>query len=64
MTFKRFFQLFIFYLLSILVPLILINYLVINNFWLEVIIFSVLGYSILTLPLTILTINKQKKATK
>lgn len=64
MTFKRFFQLFIFYIFSILIPLILINYLAINNFWLKVIIFSVLGYSFLTLPLTILTIKKQKKATK
>ncbi len=62
MSFKRFFQLFIFYIISILIPLFIIKQFAINNFWLGASLIIVLGYLILTLPLTILTILKNNKS--
>ncbi len=60
MTFKRFFQLFIFYALSIIVPLFIIHYFSISEFKWQAIILILFGYIILTLPLTVLTLSKQK----
>ncbi|HCM90851.1 MULTISPECIES: hypothetical protein [Vagococcus] len=62
MSFKRFFQLFIFYIISILIPLFIIKQFAIHSFWLSATLIIVLGYIILTLPLTILTMKKSKKS--
>ncbi|MGX7023307.1 hypothetical protein [Vagococcus hydrophili] len=62
MSFKRFFQLFVFYVLSILIPLFIIKQFNISNFWLSASIIIILGYIILTLPLTLLTIKKNTKS--
>lgn len=62
MTFKRFFQLFIFYALSILIPLSLIKVFQIDIFWSQALILIIIGYIILGLPLTMLSLLKKKKS--
>lgn len=61
MTIKRFLQLFIFYFLSIIIAIPLANLLKIEKTWLHYLMISFIGYLILTLPLTIMTIQKEKK---
>lgn len=61
MTIKRFLQLFIFYFLSIIIAIPLANLLKIEQTWLHYLMISFIGYLILTLPLTIMTIQKEKK---
>lgn len=60
MTIKRFMQLFVFYLLSIIVAIPLANSLKIQATWLYYLFVSLIGYIVLTLPLTIMTIQKGK----
>lgn len=61
MSFKRFFQLFIIYLVAILICEGVSNalHLVTGG---RIAVFAILGYIILTTPLTILTILKNKKS--
>ncbi len=60
MTFKRFFQLFIFYVLSIVISYSLVVGLKISNFFMIISLMSVVGYIVLGLPLTILSLKKKK----
>ncbi|MBO0486326.1 hypothetical protein [Vagococcus fluvialis] len=60
MTFKRFFQLFIFYVLSILVAYSLVVTFKLTSFWAIVLLMSVAGYIVLGLPLTLLSLKKKK----
>lgn len=60
MTFKRFFQLFIFYALSIIVAYFLVAVFEVTNFWAIVSLMSVVGYIVLGLPLTLLSLKKKK----
>lgn len=60
MTFKRFFQLFIFYVLSILVAYSLVVAFKLTSFWAIVLLMSVTGYIVLGLPLTLLSLKKKK----
>lgn len=60
MTFKRFFQLFIFYVLSILVAYYLVVAFKLTSFWAIVLLMSVAGYIVLGLPLTLLSLKKKK----
>lgn len=60
MTFKRFFQLFIFYVLSILVAYSLVVAFKLTSFWTIVLLMSVVGYIVLGLPLTLLSLKKKK----
>lgn len=60
MTFKRFFQLFIFYALSILVSYFIVFMFKVTNFFTVVVIMSIVGYIILGLPLTLLSLKKKK----
>lgn len=61
MSFKRFFQLFIIYLVAILICESVSNGLHLATGG-RIAVFSILGYMILTIPLTILTILKNKKS--
>ncbi len=61
MSIKRFVQLFCFYFLSIVVSYSFIIWLDIASFWRTILIMSVIGYIVLTLPLTLLTIKKKKE---
>lgn len=61
MSIKRFVQLFCFYFLSIVVSYSFIIWLDIAGFWGTILIMSVIGYIVLTLPLTLLTLKKRKK---
>lgn len=61
MSIKRFVQLFCFYFLSIVVSYSFINWLDIASFWGSILIMSVIGYIVLTLPLTLLTLKKKKE---
>lgn len=60
MTFKRFFQLFIFYVLSILVAYSLVVAFKLTSFWAILLLMSVTGYIVLGLPLTLLSLKKKK----
>lgn len=60
MTFKRFFQLFIFYVLSILVAYSLVVAFKLTSFWAIILLMSVAGYIVLGLPLTLLSLKKKK----
>ncbi|MDB1691495.1 MULTISPECIES: hypothetical protein [Enterococcus] len=59
-SFKRFFQLFLFYFLSILVAYSLIAFLAVDNFWLVVCLMTIVGYLTLGIPLTLLSLKKKK----
>lgn len=61
MSFKRFFQLFIIYLVAILICEGVSNGLHLSTSE-RIAVFAILGYMILTIPLTILTILKNKKS--
>lgn len=61
MSIKRFVQLFCFYFLSIVVSYGIITWLDIASFWGTILIMSVIGYIVLTLPLTLLTLEKKKE---
>ena len=61
MTIKRFVQLFVFYFLSIIIAIPLANLFKIEQTWLHYLVISLIGYLVLTLPLTIMTIQKGKK---
>lgn len=61
MTIKRFMQLFVFYFLSIIISIPIANLFKIERTWLHYLVISLIGYLILTLPLTIMTIQKGKK---
>lgn len=58
MSIKRFVQLFVLYFLSIVIAVPLTNLLKVDNALLSYFIISVIGY--VTLPLTIMTIKKEK----
>ncbi|KAF1296577.1 hypothetical protein BAU15_14640 [Enterococcus sp. JM4C] len=60
MTFKRFFQLFICYVLSIAAGYGGILLFSGAAFWIKVLIFTIIGYLVLCLPLTVLTLLKSK----
>lgn len=60
MTFKRFFQLFIFYVLSIVVAYSIVISFNVSNHFLAIMIMSVVGYIVLGLPLTLLSLKKKK----
>lgn len=64
MSIKRFVQLFCFYCLSTVVSYSLIIWLNISSFWGAILIMSIIGYIVLTLPLTLLTLKKEKKPAK
>ncbi|MFW8053263.1 hypothetical protein [Vagococcus fluvialis] len=59
MTFKRFFQLFIFYALSISIAYGVVTGLNIQNHALVIITMTVIGYVVLGLPLTVLSLMKK-----
>ena len=59
-SFKRFFQLFLFYILSILVAYGLIAFLAVDNFWLVVCLMTIVGYLTLGIPLILLSLKKKK----
>ncbi|MGX7231892.1 hypothetical protein ACWODG_03935 [Enterococcus italicus] len=61
MSIKRFVQLFCFYFISIVVSYSFIIWLDIASFWGTILIMSVIGYIVLTLPLTLLTLKKKKE---
>lgn len=60
MSIKQFVQLFVLYFLSIVIAVPLTNLLKVDNALLSYFIISVIGYVTLTLPLTIMTIKKEK----
>ena len=60
MSIKRFVQLFVLYFLSIVIAVPLTNLLKLDNALLSYFIISVIGYITLPLPLTIMTIKKEK----
>ncbi|BAK94811.1 hypothetical protein [Tetragenococcus halophilus] len=61
MTIKRFVQLFICYFVSITIAMLATKLFSITNIWLAIILVAVIGYVVLIIPLTILTLSKQKK---
>lgn len=61
MSTKRFVQLFVLYFLSIIIAIPVTNLLQIQNTFLAYLIISLIGYIVLTLPLTIMTIQKEKQ---
>ncbi|GEQ36965.1 hypothetical protein TH5N_00910 [Tetragenococcus halophilus] len=61
MTVKRFVQLFICYFVSITIAMLATKLFSITNTWLAIILVAVIGYVVLIIPLTILTLSKQKK---
>ncbi|MDN6186356.1 MAG: hypothetical protein L0J04_05795 [Tetragenococcus halophilus] len=61
MTVKRFVQLFICYFVSITIAMLVTKLFSITNTWLAIILVAVIGYIVLIIPLTILTLSKQKK---
>lgn len=61
MSIKRFVQLFCFYFLSVVVSYCCIIWLNITGFWGTILILSVIGYIVLTLPLTLLTLKKKQE---
>jgi len=61
LTVKRFVQLFICYFVSITIAMLVTKLFSITNTWLAIILVAVIGYVVLIIPLTILTLSKQKK---
>lgn len=60
MTFKRFFQLFIFYALSITIAYLVTMGLHIQSDLLKISAMTVIGYLVLGLPLTLLSLKKNR----
>ncbi len=60
MSLKRFVQLFVCYLLSIVIAVSLADLLAVANRGLYLLLVSIIGYIVLTVPLTVMTIRKQK----
>lgn len=60
MTVKRFVQLFICYFISMALAILITQALPINNVWLFITIAALIGYLVLVIPLTILTILKNR----
>ncbi|MBS9334730.1 pyridoxamine 5'-phosphate oxidase family protein [Fructobacillus sp. M1-13] len=58
---KRFIQLFIIFFVTVTLSFLLLNALQIHNLFLQIALVTVVGYLILVLPLTVLTVLKQKK---
>ncbi|MGY3777825.1 hypothetical protein [Isobaculum melis] len=61
MSIKRFVQLFICYALSVVVSLFIVDLFKIKGFWLVSLVISVIGFIVICIPLTILTVLKNKK---
>lgn len=59
MELKRFVQLFIVYALSIFIPLLLIHFLAINHFIATFLVLVIVGYIVMTVPLTMMTLKKK-----
>lgn len=60
MELKRFVQLFLVYALSLFIPLLLISWLNITNFFSMLIVLIIVGYIVMTIPLTAMTVKKKK----
>ena len=60
MSLKRFVQLFVCYLLSIVIAVSLADLLAVANRGLYLLLVSIIGYIVLTVPVTVMTIRKQK----
>ncbi|WP_314067836.1 hypothetical protein [uncultured Vagococcus sp.] len=60
MELKRFVQLFLVYALSLFIPLLLISWLNITNFFSMLIVLIIVGYIVMTIPLTVMTVKKKK----
>lgn len=60
MELKRFIQLFLVYTLSILIPLLLISWLNITRFLSMLMVLVLVGYFVMTVPLTMMTLKKKK----
>lgn len=60
MSAKRFIQLFVCYFASIVVAILLANVFPITNHWVYMLVVSIIGYIVLTVPLTIMTVMKKK----
>lgn len=61
MSVKRFVQLFICYALSVAISLFVVDLLKIEGFWLASLVISVIGFVVICIPLTILTVLKGRK---
>lgn len=61
MTVKRFVQLFVCYFISMALAVFITRALSISNIWLFIITAAIIGYVILVLPLTVLTLLKNKR---
>lgn len=61
MSVKRFVQLFICYGLSVVISLFVVVLLKIEGFWLTSLVISVIGFVVICIPLSILTVLKSKK---
>lgn len=64
MSAKRFIQLFVFYFLSIIIAIPITKLFPIKNAFLAYFVISLIGYTVLTLPLTVMTIKKEKQKKK
>ncbi|GAA3022498.1 hypothetical protein [Tetragenococcus solitarius] len=60
MSIKRFVQLFICYFISIVIATFIIRLFSISNIWLATTMIAIVGYIVLVIPLTIMTILKNK----
>ncbi|MBP1044040.1 hypothetical protein I6N95_23810 [Vagococcus sp. BWB3-3] len=60
MELKRFIQLFLVYTLSIFIPLLLISWLNITRFLSMLMVLVLVGYFVMTVPLTMMTLKKKK----
>lgn len=60
MSLKRFVQLFICFFVAILIPFAMIQLLNIASLTIQFFLYVILGYIILTLPLTLMTLRKNK----
>ncbi|MGX7014008.1 hypothetical protein [Vagococcus silagei] len=60
MSLKRFVQLFICFFVAILIPFAMIQLLNIASLTIQFLLYVILGYIILTLPLTLMTLRKNK----
>lgn len=61
MTFKRFFQLFVFYALSIIISYSVVIGFKVTNHFLAITLMVIIGYLVLGLPLTLLSLKKTYK---
>lgn len=61
MSFKRFAQLFIIYVLAILCSEAVVHLFSVQSIIVRLAIFIIVGYIVLTIPLTVLTLLKNKK---